>query len=266
MSSFGISGTNAHVIVEAAPVEPVREAGPARSVVPWVLSAKSAAALAAQAARLAEHLRAHDELDVADVAWSLAGRATFEHRAVVVGGDRDRLLAGLAELASDDPAGSVIRGTATPAGKTVFVFPGQGTQWLGMGIELLDAAPVFAEQLAGVRRSARGVRRLVADRRAARRTRCAGLDRVDVVQPVLFAVMVSLAELWRSVGVQPGRGDRPLAGRDRRGLRRRCAVAARRRPGGRAAQQAAASLSGPGGHGVHGLRHRAGPGVVGALR
>ncbi len=207
VSSFGISGTNAHVIIEAAPVSgpeaPHREPGPARPVVPWPVSAKSARALAAQAARLAEYLRTHDELDVADVGWTLAGRATFEHRAVVVGADRDRLLAGLDELADDDPAGTVIRGTATSAGKTVFVFPGQGSQWLGMGIELLDTAPVFAQQiqaceetfsefvdwsLIDVLRGAPGA---------------PGMDRVDVVQPVLFAVMVSLAELWKSVGVAP---------------------------------------------------------------
>lgn len=65
----------------------------------------------------------------------------------MVGADRDRLLAGLDELANDDPAGTILRGIATPAGKTVFVFPGQGSQWLGMGIELLDTAPVFAQQI-----------------------------------------------------------------------------------------------------------------------
>src|SRR5271166_4450810 len=206
VSSFGISGTNAHVIVEAAPAE-LRAAGVSTSpVVPWVISAKSVAALQAQAARLAEHVIAHPELDVADVGWSLAGRSTFEHRAVVVGGDRERLLAGLDEVASEDinpDLASIVRGAATPAGKTVFVFPGQGSQWIGMGIELLDTAPVFAQHidacaqafaefvdwsLTDVLRGAPGA---------------PGLDRVDVVQPVLFAVMVSLAELWKSVGVSP---------------------------------------------------------------
>ncbi len=212
VSSFGISGTNAHVIVESAPPESESvEAGAGVSVVPWVVSAKSASSLGAQAARLAEYVGAHPELDVADVGWSLAGRSTFEHRAVVVGGDRDRLLAGLVELAGDElwghlplaGDGSVIRGKAVPAGKNVFVFPGQGSQWVGMGIELLDTAPVFAQQidrcaeafaefvdwsLTDVLRGAPGA---------------PGMDRVDVVQPVLFAVMVSLAELWKSVGVQP---------------------------------------------------------------
>ena len=206
VSSFGISGTNAHVIVEAAPAPEPAGDRPKPVAVPWVVSAKSLPALRSQAARLAAHVRGHDELDVADVAWSLAGRATFEHRAVVVGGDRDRLLAGLDELAGpdiQDLTASVIRGGAVPAGKNVFVFPGQGSQWPGMGIELLEAAPVFAQQidacaeafaefvdwsLIDVLRGAPGA---------------PGMDRVDVVQPVLFAVMVSLAELWKSVGVSP---------------------------------------------------------------
>ncbi|MGH3596481.1 MAG: acyltransferase domain-containing protein, partial [Mycobacterium sp.] len=135
--------------------------------------------------------------------WSLAGRSVFEHRAVVLGADREQLLGGLGELAGDQLGASVVRGTATPAGKTVFVFPGQGCQWLGMGVELLDTAPVFTEQinvcaeafsefvdwsLIDVLRGAPGA---------------PGLNRVDVVQPALFAVMVSLAELWRSIGVRP---------------------------------------------------------------
>ncbi|OBH06746.1 type I polyketide synthase [Mycobacterium sp. E1747] len=206
VSSFGVSGTNAHVIVEETPCEQSSRqpaSGAGAPVVPWVVSAKSAAALRNQAARLAEHLNAHPELDVADVAWTLAGRATFEHRAVVVGGDRDELLAGLDKLAEDDPASVVVRGAAAPASKNVFVFPGQGSQWLGMGIELLNSSPAFAEQinacaeaftefvdwsLTDVLRGAPGA---------------PGMDRVDVVQPALFAVMVSLAELWKSVGVRP---------------------------------------------------------------
>ncbi len=203
VSSFGVSGTNAHVIVESAPPESERvEAGAGAPVVPWVVSAKSASALGAQAARLAEYVGAHPELDVADVGWSLAGRSTFEHRAVVVGGDRDRLLSGLDEVAGDELS-SVIRGNAVPAGKTVFVFPGQGSQWVGMGIELLDTAPVFAQQIETCAEAfAEFVDWSLTD--ILRGTPGApGMDRVDVVQPVLFAVMVSLAGLWKSVGVQP---------------------------------------------------------------
>src|SRR5271168_3602295 len=203
VSSFGISGTNAHVIIEdAPPVEVVPEVRPVPSVVPWVVSAKSAAALAAQAARLSEFIGAREQLDATDVGWSLAGRSRFEHRAVVLGADRPELLSGLAELADGLPGASVISGNAAPAGKTVFVFPGQGSQWLGMGVELIDTAPVFAEHIKACTEAfaefvdwslidvLRGV------------PGAPGLDRVDVVQPALFAIMVSLAELWKSVGVR----------------------------------------------------------------
>src|SRR5205085_1970712 len=100
-------------------------------VCPWVLSAKSTAALASQASRLAQFVGARSGLTAADVGWSLAGRATFEHRAVALGANRERLLTGLAEVADGQPGASVITGTGLP-GKTVFVFPGQGSQWLGM--------------------------------------------------------------------------------------------------------------------------------------
>src|SRR5271155_3195128 len=205
VSSFGISGTNADVIIEAPPTvgEEATERAVVPPIVPWVVSAKSAAALSAQASRLGEFIATREQLDAADVGWSLAGRSTFEHRAVVLGADRQGLLAGLAEFADGLAGGSVVCGHGAPAGKTLFVFPGQGSQWLGMGVELLDTAPVFAEQinacteafaefvdwsLIDVLRGAPGA---------------PGLDRVDVVQPVLFAVMVSLAELWRSIGVRP---------------------------------------------------------------
>jgi mycoketide-CoA synthase len=206
VSSFGISGTNAHVIIEEA--APAVDQSPEDRVsqwpvVPWVISAKSAAALGNQAVRLGEFVAARSELDIADVGWSLAGRSTFEHRAVVLGADREQLLGGLAELADGLPGASVVQSRATPVGKTVLVFPGQGSQWVGMGVELLRTAPVFAEQinifaeafsefvdwsLIDVLRGAPGA---------------PGLDRVDVVQPALFAVMVSLAQLWKSIGVCP---------------------------------------------------------------
>ena len=123
---------------------------------------------------------------------------------MVVGGDRARLLAGLDDLAAGDGNdGAVVRGTAAPAGKNVFVFPGQGSQWLGMGIELLDTAPVFARQIdACAEAFAEFVDWSLTD--VLRGTPDApGMDRVDVVQPVLFAIMVSLADLWKSVGVRP---------------------------------------------------------------
>uniref|UniRef100_UPI003D7516C0 type I polyketide synthase n=1 Tax=Nonomuraea jabiensis TaxID=882448 RepID=UPI003D7516C0 len=187
VSSFGISGTNAHVIIEQVPgtdeePEPVDEP----PVVPWVLSGRSAEALRAQAGRLAAAVAG---VRPVDVGWSLLGRSVFDHRAVVIGADQEELL-----------GEGAVRGVAGPLGKTVFVFPGQGSQWLGMGVELLDDSPVFAARMAEceaalsefVDWSLTGVLR---DQE--------GLDRVDVVQPVLWAVMVSLAEVWRSLGVVP---------------------------------------------------------------
>ena len=267
VSSFGISGTNAHVIIEESPpVEPADGDVPRPSVVPWVLSAKSAAALEAQARRLADFADAREQLDAADVGWSLAGRSTFEHRAVVLGEDRGQLLAGLGELAHGLPGAAVITGRAAPAGKTVFVFPGQGSQWIGMGVELLDTAPVFAEQmntcadafgefvdwsLIDVLRGTPGA---------------PGLDRVDVVQPALFAVMVSLAELWRSIGVRPdaviGHSQGEIAAAYVAGalsLRDAARVVTLR-------SKLLLALSGARWHGVAGVRPRAGTRTAGALR
>ncbi len=205
VSGFGISGTNAHVILEEAPVpdSAVTVGGGDRGV-PWVVSGRSAEALAGQAARLLAQVEADPGLGVGDVGWSLVStRSVFEHRAVVVGGDRTQLLAGLAGLADGEPGANVVTGRAQAVGKTVFVFPGQGSQWVGMGTQLLDSSTVFAEQMQRCEKalgehvdwSLIEVIRGVAG--------APGLDRVDVVQPVLWAVMVSLAGLWRSLGVVP---------------------------------------------------------------
>ncbi len=206
ISSFGISGTNAHVIVESAPpVEPTipEVEAPAPAVLPWVLSAKSPAALRGQAARLLAHLDTHGELADRDVAWTLAGRTSFEHRAVVLGADRDQLVAGLSDLASDADVTLAVRGTATPVGKVAFVFPGQGSQWLGMGIELMSSSKVFADKLTECSEALAEFVDWSLLNVLRGESGSPTLERVDVVQPALFAIMVSLAELWRSVGVSP---------------------------------------------------------------
>ncbi|MFI0943174.1 beta-ketoacyl synthase N-terminal-like domain-containing protein, partial [Streptomyces sp. NPDC021020] len=141
----------------------------------------------------------------ADVGRSLlTTRSRFAHRAVVVGGDQAEFAAGLGAVAAGLPAPNVVCGEADEEpGRTAFVFPGQGGQWAGMAAELLDSAPVFAAHMA---RCARVVDPLVdwslldTVRDAAAGAR---LGRADVVPPALFAVMVSLAELWRSLGVRP---------------------------------------------------------------
>ncbi|WP_375296001.1 SDR family NAD(P)-dependent oxidoreductase [Saccharothrix sp.] len=259
ISSFGVSGTNAHVILEEPPAEaPAPAAGevvhapadaedaPASGprlhsptgvrqfrvaapvdagVVPWVLSARTAEALRAQATKLADHLAADPAAanpaadpaadaaaansasvtgpagigDPAGIAATLAARSRFEHRAVVVGSGDD-LLAGVEAVAAGEHPTT---GEALEEPKVVFMFPGQGSQWVGMAVELLDTSPVFAQRMT---ECAEAIDRftdwslldVVRDVEGA-----PSLDRVDVVQPVLFAVMVSLAALWRSYGVEP---------------------------------------------------------------
>ncbi|MFY1684169.1 SDR family NAD(P)-dependent oxidoreductase [Micromonospora sp. WMMD730] len=199
VSSFGISGTNAHVIVEEAPpVELEGEIVPPPAVLPWVLSAKTEEALRAQAAQLRAAVAAATT-DPGDLAYALAkGRAALDRRAVVVGDVSDFLTG----------ADALVAGAAVPTplqggSGVVFVFPGQGSQWVGMAVELLDSSPVFAERVGecGVALSEFVDWRLVEVLRGVEGA--PSLERVDVVQPVLWAVMVSLAGLWRSFGVVP---------------------------------------------------------------
>ncbi|KOY59202.1 type I polyketide synthase, partial [Streptomyces sp. XY332] len=152
VSSFGVSGTNAHVILEEAPAEatePASEAAAPAGVVPLVVSARSAGSLAGQAERLAAFVEGADGVSPADVAGALvSGRAVLGERAVVIAGSNEEALAGLQALARGEGAPGVVSGRATPPGKVVWVFPGQGSQWAGMGRELLDSSPVFAERIA----------------------------------------------------------------------------------------------------------------------
>ncbi|MFD4139640.1 SDR family NAD(P)-dependent oxidoreductase [Streptomyces sp. NPDC058572] len=205
VSSFGVSGTNAHVILEEAPAketEPVE--GSELPVVPVVVSAKSAAALREQADRLRAHLLAKPDVSLTDAAFSsVTTRARLEHRGAVVASDRDELLAGLGALATGEPADHVVEGRAAGSGNAVFVFPGQGAQWAGMAVELLDSSPVFAEHIAACDQALSAF----VDWRVVDVLReidgAPSFERVDVVQPVLWAVMVSLAGLWRAYGVEP---------------------------------------------------------------
>ncbi|WP_274912460.1 type I polyketide synthase [Streptomyces sp. WZ-12] len=211
VSSFGISGTNAHVILEQAPAPVVEsvEVEPGRSgvgvgPVAWVVSGKSEAGLRAQALRLRDFVAERPELEPVDVAFSLASsRAVLEHRAVVVGADREALLAGVGSVATGDPAGGVVTGSGLDAGSgAVLVFPGQGSQWVGMAAELLDSSEAFASRWAECERAlASFVEWSLTE--VARSADPAVLERVDVVQPLLWAVMVCLAEVWRAAGVEP---------------------------------------------------------------
>jgi 4-hydroxyphenylalkanoate synthase len=204
VSSFGISGTNAHVIVEQAPAQQ-SEGAPREfelSAVPWVVSAKSADALTAQASRLLAHVQAHPELDPVDVGYSLTRRSVFDHRAVVVGADRQSLISGLTGLAGGEPGAGVVVGRAGSVGKTVVVFPGQGAQRLGMGRELCDRLPVFAEEFDAVADELDRHLRLPL-RKVVWGTDKELLDSTEFAQPALFAIEVALFAVLRRWGVQP---------------------------------------------------------------
>ena len=231
VSAFGISGTNAHAILEEPPAADqagdvasadggstaAREPAVPVLAVPvlavpvlaaralaWPVSGRTAAGLAAQAGRLAAHLTARPDLEAADVGFSLAvTRSAFEHRAVITGSSGEELSARLAAFAAGEPATGVIAGVASDPGQTVFVFPGQGGQWAGMGRELAAASPVFAARLAECGRALAPHVDWSLEDVLAGTPGAPGLDRADVVQPVLWAVMVSLAAVWQAAGVSP---------------------------------------------------------------
>ncbi|MFF8265030.1 SDR family NAD(P)-dependent oxidoreductase, partial [Streptomyces virginiae] len=232
VSSFGVSGTNAHLVLEQAtepavaaeplapqpvaaePLAPQPVAGgpataegaPAEAApVPFLVSAKTDQALRAQAGRLLDHLRDNPGVRLSDIGHSLAvGRGHFDRRAAVVAADRTELEQGLLALVDGATARGLVTGQSRPAAvRPVFVFPGQGAQWAGMAAGLLVTSPVFARRMAECAAAleplvdwslldvVRGVEG------------APGFERVDVVQPVLWSVMVSLAAVWRSLGVEP---------------------------------------------------------------
>ncbi|WP_447041067.1 type I polyketide synthase [Streptomyces sp. DSM 118878] len=222
ISSFGLSGTNAHTIIEQAPetgqpsasdavapaATPVSASATVESsaVVPWLVSAKSQEALRAQAGRLAAHVAARGDLGVLDVGYSLAARSVFEHRAVLVGEDRETLLRGLEAVAGSGIASGVVQGQALSGGKTAFMFSGQGAQRLGMGRELYEAYPVFARALDEVCAHLdvvldRPLKDVMFATEGGEDAEL--LDRTGFTQPALFAVEVALFRLLEHWGVTP---------------------------------------------------------------
>ncbi|WP_373689232.1 amino acid adenylation domain-containing protein [Streptomyces sp. Rer75] len=202
VSAFGASGTNAHVIIEEPPAADAEETGPVVAApVPVVVSGATEAALRAQAARLLERVVSDPDATPADIGHStVTTRSALHHRAVVVAEDRAELADGLAALAAAEPSPRVAEGSVVPESGVVWVFPGQGSQWAGMARELRESSPAFAARLDECERALSGLvdwslGEVLEDE--------AALSRVDVVQPALWAVMVSLAEVWRSVGLVP---------------------------------------------------------------
>ncbi|WP_330333036.1 SDR family NAD(P)-dependent oxidoreductase [Streptomyces sp. NBC_00536] len=208
ISSFGVSGTNAHTILEQAPPLPekdepdaaIPETGSAVSA--WPLAGKTEAALREQAQRLLAHVDAHSGLRPVDVGHSLAtGRAAFDHRAVLVAGDRAEFRQALTALASGESAAEVVQAIARPDQQVAFLFTGQGSQRLGMGRELYETYPVFADALDAV--CAR------MDLEVPLKDVLFGghesdlIDRTAYTQPALFAVEVALFRLVESWGLRP---------------------------------------------------------------
>ncbi|MFH8420303.1 type I polyketide synthase, partial [Streptomyces sp. NPDC018038] len=220
VTSIGMGGTNCHLVlgsrpendaatVGIAPQQPESPAGSDSSgssePLAWVLSGRTDKALRAQADRLRAFLAAHPDLGAADIARSLAHhRTVFGHRAVLVGSGRDELLAAVDAVADAGVHRGAVAGSSHEAvRRAVFVFPGQGSQWAGMAAELLDTAPVFARVVEDCERALNPYRDWSLTDVLRGRPGAPALDRDDVVQPALWAVMVALAALWRAAGVEP---------------------------------------------------------------
>ncbi|WEV24714.1 SDR family NAD(P)-dependent oxidoreductase [Streptomyces sp. 71268] len=213
VSAFGVSGTNAHTIIEQAPpVEEDAQPAPAapvedHGVVPWALSAKSAEALRAQAERLRSYLVERAELGALDVGYSLvATRAVHEHRAVILGANRAELLRGVEAVAAGEVTPGAVEGVANASGVTAFLFSGQGAQRLGMGRELYETYPVFAQALDEVCAHLdvlldRPLKDVVFAAEGSADAEL--LDQTAFTQPALFAVEVALFRLLEHWGVTP---------------------------------------------------------------
>ncbi|MEU0478947.1 beta-ketoacyl synthase N-terminal-like domain-containing protein, partial [Streptosporangium sp. NPDC006013] len=197
VSSFGVGGTNCHVVLSSTGRGADAPENPVEAPLLWPMSGKTAGAVRDQARVLHAELLSRPDLSPADVGFSLATtRTVFPHRTVISATSRTEFLGALDTLTGPN----VVSAKARAEVKPVFVFPGQGTQWVGMGTELLDTSPVFREQYTAC---AKALRSFVTWDPFSVLDDEAALARVDVVQPVLWAFMVSAAALWRSYGVEP---------------------------------------------------------------
>ncbi|OOG51117.1 type I polyketide synthase [Rhodanobacter sp. C01] len=198
VSSFGVGGTNAHVVMEQAPARPASDAADGPQLL--LLSARTASALGAAVTRLADHLIAQPGINLADAAWTLAvGRKVFAHRVAVVAEDVE---AAIGRLRSPETAAMVARSHPTRSSDVVFLFPGQGAQYAGMGRELHAREPAFRDAFDACAEALREElgfdlrERVFADNAEA-------LLPTAVMQPATFAIEYALAKLWMSLGVTP---------------------------------------------------------------
>ncbi|WP_016909666.1 type I polyketide synthase [Streptomyces xiaopingdaonensis] len=256
VSAFGVSGTNAHVVLEEpgpadrAPAAAAAGTPPPGGALAWVVSGRTAQALRAQARRLHDWLTRHPELHALDVAYSLATtRTAFAHRAVAVGTDRDELLAQLAELAGETPAAGTATGSTPGGSRAAFVLPGsfastEDARLCARGAgELLDSAPVFRAEIDACDEALSGLVDWSLTDVLRGRPYAPRPERADVAGPLLCAVGISLAALWRACGVRPAAvlaedeqaapAAACVAGELPRGEALRAAAEEERLPGGR---------------------------------
>jgi len=207
VSSFGVGGSNAHVVLEEAPI--IEPASPSRPRQLLLISAKTASALDTATANLRQHLsqtQSHSDHDLVDVAYTLqVGRKGFNHRRMIVCGDRAEAIQVLETL---PPKQSATRYTPTRDPEIIFMFPGQGSQYLNMGLNLYQHEPLFRET---VDRCAIGLkpwlgldlRDILYPQTGDEETATAQLKQTQFTQPALFTIEYALAQLWQSWGIEP---------------------------------------------------------------
>ncbi|MEV5108020.1 amino acid adenylation domain-containing protein [Streptomyces massasporeus] len=204
VSSFGIGGTNAHLVIEQPP-QPAAQPDPAPAAAPVVLSGRTPQALRDQARQWAHWLTEHPDTTLTDLAWTTTRhRRHFEHRAAVLAHDLDEAVRALTALGDGQPDDALCTGVTAEHGKVAFVFAGHGSQWPGMAQRLLTESPAFADTVARCDQALRpwtgwSVLELLENPEASGLS----LDDVEVTQPALFTVALGLAEVWRSVGLEP---------------------------------------------------------------
>ncbi len=205
ISGFAFQGSNAHVIIEEAGAQTRVDAKRLDGEILIPVSARSDKALAAAAAALATYLREHPAIHLADVLYTLTQRRSHhEVRGTVVAKGREALIDGLEALSRSEPHPGTHQATAASDPRVVFVFPGQGSQWRGMGRELYASVPEFRAELDRVAQAmAAHVDWSPIDALFSERESAPPFERVDVVQPLLFAISVSLVAAWRALGVEP---------------------------------------------------------------
>ncbi|XXU74684.1 SDR family NAD(P)-dependent oxidoreductase [Sorangium sp. So ce1151] len=204
VSSFGVSGTNAHLILEEAPAQAVEATEADSATYPLLLSGRDEAALRAQAEQWSAWLRTHPEQPLFDVIHTAAVHRThFEHRASLMARSLPEAAEALMALSQGRSHRAIVQAISQKRGALAFVFPGQGSQWTGMGKALISTCPAFLAAVSECDDAFRpwtgwSVKKVICGEEAG-----LPLDRIDVAQPALFTMYVGLAAAWRSLGVEP---------------------------------------------------------------